>query len=66
MQLHGWPRDYQAKWGKSDKEMWIYVITYMWNLKKWYKWTYLPNGNQLTDTENTLLVIKGEREGGTS
>ena len=36
------PRDYHAKWSKSDRERQIlYDITYMWNLKKkWYKWTY--------------------------
>ena len=34
------PRDYHTKWGKSDKERQIsYDINYMWNLKKWYKWT---------------------------
>ena len=26
--------------------------------KKWYKWTYLQNGNGLTDTENKLMVTK--------
>ena len=33
------PRDYHIEWSKSDKDK--YDITYMWNLKKWYKWTYL-------------------------
>ena len=29
------PRDYHAKWSKSDRERQIlYDITYMWNLKK--------------------------------
>ena len=43
-----------------------YDITYMWNLKKWYKWTYLPikNRNRLTDIENRLMVTKGQRGGG--
>ena len=36
----------------------------MWNLKKWYKWTYLQNRNRLTDTENKLMATKGERGGG--
>ena len=39
-------------------------ITYMWNLKKWYKWTYLQNRNRLTDFKNKLMVTKGERLGG--
>ena len=33
------PRDYHTKWSKSEKDK--YSITYMWNLKKSYKWTYL-------------------------
>ena len=41
----------------------IYDITYMWNLKKWYKWTYLQNRNRLTDKENKpeeIIVGWGE------
>ena len=45
-------RDYHTKWSKSERERQIsYDITYMWNLKKWYKWTYLPNRNRFTDVE---------------
>ena len=40
-----------------------YDITYMWNLKKWYKWTYLQTRNRLTDIENKLMVTKGEWRG---
>ena len=58
------PRDYHTKWSKSDRERQIsYDITYMWNLKKWYKWTYLQNRNRLTDIENKLMVTKGEGGG---
>ena len=35
----------------------------MWNLKKWYKLTYLRNRNRVTDVENKLMVTKGERHG---
>ena len=59
------PRDYHTKWSESDRERQIsYDITYMWNLKKWYKWSYLQNRNGLTDIENKLMVTKGERGGG--
>ena len=34
-------------------------ITCGWNLKKWYQRTYFQNGNRLTDTEDTFMVIKG-------
>ena len=56
-------RDYHTKGSKSDRERQISYITYMWNLKKRYKWTYLQNRNRLTDVENTLMVTKGERWG---
>ena len=36
----------------------------MWNLKKWYKWTYLQAEIDHTDRENKLMVTKGEGEGG--
>ena len=59
------PRDYHTKWSESDRERQIsYDITYMWNLKKWYKWSYLQNRNGLTDIENKLMVTKGERGSG--
>ena len=35
-----------------------YDVTYMWNLKKRYKWTYLQNKNKLTDRENKLTATK--------
>ena len=58
------PRDYHTKWSKSERERQVsYDITYMWNLKKGYKWTYLQNRNRPTDIENKLMVTKGERWG---
>ena len=58
-----WPRDYQTKWSKPDRERQIsYDIAYMWNLKKIYKWTYLQTRSRSTDIENRLMVTK--REGG--
>jgi len=53
------PRNYHTKWSKSDRERQISYITYMSNLKKWYKGTYLQN--RVTDIENKLMVSKGER-----
>ena len=37
-------------------------ITYMWNLKKRYKWIYLQNRNRVTGVENNLMVT-GEKGG---
>ena len=31
----------------------------MWNLKKWYKITYLQNRSRVTDVENKLMVTGG-------
>ena len=56
------PRDCHTEWGKSDGDRQIsYDIIYMWNLKKWYKWTYLQNRNRVTDVENKLMVTRAER-----
>ena len=38
----------------------FYDIAYIWNLKKWYKWTYIQNTNRLTDIENKLIVTNRE------
>ena len=47
---------------QSDNERQIsYDTTYMWNLKKGHKRTYLQNRNRLTDFENKLTVTKGNR-----
>ena len=45
--------DYHTKWSKSDIERQIsHDVTYTWNLKKWYKGTYLQNRNR------TVLVVQ--------
>ena len=50
-----------SEWSKSDRERQIsYDITYMYNLKKWHKWTYLQNRKGPKDTEYKLMVTKGE------
>ena len=46
-------RDGQTEWSKSEREIPIsYINTYMWNLEKWYRRTYLPSRNRDADTEN--------------
>ena len=49
------PIDCHNEWNKSDRQI-SYDIAYMWNLKKWYNWTYLQNRNRVTDVENKLIV----------
>ena len=55
------PRACHTKWDKLDRERQIYGITYMWNLKKWYKWACLQKRNRLTDIENKFSYqrVKG-------
>ena len=57
------PGDYHTTGIKSDRVRQIYDITYMQNLKKLHKWSYLPNRDKLTDLENKLTVTKGEMLG---
>ena len=56
------PKDYNTEWSQTERQ--IENITYTWNLKKWYKWTYLPKGNRLTDFKNklrnSLVIIVGK------
>ena len=40
-----------------------YDIAYTWNLRKRHKWIYFQNRKRLTDTENKLMVTKGEGGG---
>ena len=57
------PRDYYTKWSKSEKDIY-HVSLNIWNIKKWYKQTYLQSRNRLINIENKLIVMKGERREG--
>ena len=60
---------FSAKWmdleitilSKVSQRQTSYETTYMWNLKRWYTWTYLQNRNRVTNVENKLMVTKGEK-----
>ena len=40
------PRDCHTESRKSEKEKQIFHnMAYMWNLEKWYRWTYLQSRN---------------------
>ena len=53
------PTDYHTEWKKLDREGQIsYDITYMWNLIKGMKWTYLQNRNRIIDVTNKLIVTR--------
>ena len=44
-----------------------YTDAYIWNLKRWYWWTYLQGNNSEADMENRLMDtgsgVRGEGEG---
>ena len=55
------PRDYHTKWSQLEKDK-HYICHLHVQSKKFYKWVYIQNIKRLSDTENKLLVTKGERE----
>ena len=58
------PRDCHTEWSKSEREKQIsYVNAYMWNLKKWYRWSYLQSRNGDTDVEDKCMDTKEESRG---
>ena len=46
---------------QAEKDKYRITITYMWNLKKSYKSTYLQNRNRPIDKENKLMITNGEK-----
>ena len=54
------PRKCHTEWSKSEREKQIHINTYMTNLEKWYRWSYLWSRNRDTDVENKYMDIKGE------
>ena len=42
----------------SQKEKDKYIISLMWNLQKWYRWTCLQKRNRITDIEKKLMIDK--------
>ena len=58
------PRDWHMEGSKLDRERQISCDIYnIWNVRKWYKWTYLHNRNRVTYVENEFMVTNGERRG---
>ena len=56
--------DCHSEWINSERKKQIfYINTYMWNLEKWYGWTYLQSRNRDTDVENKCMDTKGRKSG---
>ena len=39
------------------------MISHMWNIEKWYRWTYLQDRSRVTDIEKKLMVTKEDHGG---
>ena len=54
------------EWHKSETDKQIFYINiyiYMWNLEKWYRWTYLQGKNRDADIEIGFVNTEREEEG---
>ena len=54
------PRDCHIELSQKREKQVSYSTTYMWNLGKWYRRTYLQIRNRDTDIENKLMDTKGK------
>ena len=54
------PRDYHIAWSQKEKNQY-HILTQMWNLEKWYRWTYVHSRNRDTDIENKHMDTEGGR-----
>ena len=52
------PRAFYTDWSKSEREKQIsYINEYIWNLERWYWWTYLQGNSGDADIENFLKSL---------
>ena len=59
------PGAHYTEWSKSEKERQrLYIITYTWNLERWYQRSYMQGSKGDRDVKNSLLDSVGEGEGG--
>ena len=55
------PRACYTEWSKSEREkQTLFINAYIWDLEKWYWWTYLQSRNRDADVENGKLVGTAE------
>ena len=51
-----------TEWNKSEKEKQVsYINAYIWNLEKWYWWTYLQGSNGDTNVKRVVDTVGGKR-----
>ena len=57
----------KAERGKSEREKQLsYINVCIWNVERWYWWSYLWGSSGDTDMESRLVDTVGEGEGGTN
>ena len=61
-----WKPDFaelEKEWSKSEREKQIsYIKAYIWNLEKWYKYTYFQDRNRDSDVKNGPVNMGGRGE----
>ena len=56
---------YYTEWSKPERKTPIqYTNAYIWNLERWWWWSYMRDSKRDTDVKNKLLDSVGEGEGG--
>ena len=59
------PGTYYTEWSKSERERQIlYINAYIWDLERWYQWSYMQGSKGDRDVKNRLLDSSGEGECG--
>ena len=55
----------QSEASQKEKDKYCTLMhAYLWNLERWYWWTYLQGNHGGADTENRLRDRGGGQEGG--
>ena len=60
------PRVYCTEGSKSERERQIHINAWVWNLERWYWWTYLQGSSGDAERENRFVDTVWEEEGGTN
>ena len=57
-------RAYYTDWSKSEREKQISCINAcIWNLERWYWWTYLQGNSEDANIEDSLTDMESREEG---
>ena len=55
------PTECPTEWSMSEREQILHTNTYMWNLEKWYRWSYLQSLALLRACVEVLPKALGEK-----